>query len=76
MPRQSGDGSERAPDDRAAKGRARRQRGRYGASIERTKEGKPPITPASSPLKDVFFDFDRYDLSDDARTFFAAMRSG
>jgi len=30
-------------------------------------EGKPPITPASSPLKDVMFDFDRYDLSTDAR---------
>ena len=30
------------------------------------------FTPASSPLKDVFFDFDRYDLSGDARTILRA----
>jgi peptidoglycan-associated lipoprotein len=30
-------------------------------------EGKPAVTPASSPLKDVFFEFDRYDLSSEAR---------
>jgi len=37
------------------------------SSLKALQEGKPPITPASSPLKDVFFDFDRYDLSADAR---------
>jgi len=31
-------------------------------------EGKSPVTPASSPLKDVFYEFDRYDLSADARS--------
>jgi peptidoglycan-associated lipoprotein len=31
-------------------------------------EGKSPVTPASSPLKDIYYDFDRYDLSADART--------
>ena len=36
-------------------------------SLKALQEGKPPITPASSPLKDAFFDFDRYDLSTDAR---------
>lgn len=37
------------------------------SSLKALQEGKLPITPASSPLKDVFFDFDRYDLSADAR---------
>jgi peptidoglycan-associated lipoprotein len=37
------------------------------SSLKGLQEGKPPITPASSPLKDAFFDFDRYDLSVDAR---------
>ena len=30
------------------------------------------MTPASSPMKDVYFDFDRYDLSADARTILRA----
>jgi peptidoglycan-associated lipoprotein len=38
------------------------------SSLKQLQEGKAPTTPASSPLKDVFFDFDRYDLSGDART--------
>jgi peptidoglycan-associated lipoprotein len=38
------------------------------SSLKQLQEGKPPITPASSPLKDVYFDFDRYDLNADART--------
>ena len=37
------------------------------SSLKDLQAGKLPITPASSPLKDVFFDFDRYDLSTDAR---------
>ena len=37
------------------------------SSLDDLKSGKAPVTPASSPLKDVFFDFDRYDLSADAR---------
>ena len=37
-------------------------------SLKALQEGKPAITPAASPLKDAFFDFDRYDLSADART--------
>jgi peptidoglycan-associated lipoprotein len=37
------------------------------SSLKDMQEGKAPITPASSPLKDVMFDFDRYDLSGDAR---------
>jgi len=42
------------------------------SSLSQLQQGKPPVTPASSPLKDVFFDFDRYDLSGDARTILRA----
>jgi peptidoglycan-associated lipoprotein len=38
------------------------------SSLQQMQEGKSAVTPASSPLKDVYFDFDRYDLSADART--------
>ena len=36
-------------------------------SLEALQQGKTPATPASAPLKDVYFDFDRYDLRADAR---------
>lgn len=42
------------------------------SSLSQLQQGKPPVTPASSPLKDVFFDFDRYDLSGDGRTILRA----
>ncbi len=35
-----------------------------GSSLEAHREGK---TPASGPLKDIYFDFDQYNLSADAR---------
>jgi peptidoglycan-associated lipoprotein len=38
------------------------------SSLKALQEGKPAVTPASSPLKDAFFDFDSYDLSADARS--------
>jgi len=37
------------------------------SSLEQLKQGKPLGTAASSPLKDIYFDFDRYDLRADAR---------
>jgi peptidoglycan-associated lipoprotein len=40
--------------------------------LKQLQEGKSPVTPASSPMKDIFFDFDRYDLSADARTILRA----
>lgn len=61
-------------DQRAGEG----QRGRAGesdassSSLSQLQQGKPPVTPASSPLKDVLFDFDRYDLSGDGRTILRA----
>lgn len=38
------------------------------SSLKQLQEGKSPMTPASSPLKDVFYEFDRYDLTADARS--------
>jgi peptidoglycan-associated lipoprotein len=37
------------------------------SSLDQLKAGKPPITAASSPLKDVFYEFDSYDLRGNAR---------
>ena len=37
------------------------------SSLDQLKEGKSTATAASSPLKDVLFEFDRYDLTADAR---------
>lgn len=37
------------------------------SSLKQLQEGKSSASSASSPLKDVFYEFDRYDLSADAR---------
>ena len=37
------------------------------SSLDALQRGESTATPASSPLKDVYFDFDRYDLRADAR---------
>jgi peptidoglycan-associated lipoprotein len=37
------------------------------SSLDQLQQGKPVGTAASSPLKDIYFDFDRYDLRSDAR---------
>ena len=37
------------------------------SSLKQMQEGKSSATPDASPLKDVFYEFDRYDLSADAR---------
>lgn len=42
------------------------------SSLKQLQQGKSPETPASSPMKDIYFDFDRYDLSADARTILRA----
>jgi peptidoglycan-associated lipoprotein len=36
------------------------------SSLDHLKAGKPPITAASSPLKDLLFEFDSYDLRGNA----------
>jgi|SRR5688572_2176084 peptidoglycan-associated lipoprotein len=37
------------------------------SSLDALQRGESTATPASSPLKDVYFDFDRYDLREDSR---------
>jgi peptidoglycan-associated lipoprotein len=37
------------------------------SSLDSLQSGRSTATPASSPLKDALFGFDRYELSDDAR---------
>lgn len=37
------------------------------SSLEAWRRGRSPATPASSPLKEIYFDFDSYDLRPDAR---------
>lgn len=37
------------------------------SSLEALQRGESTATPASSPLKEIYFDFDRYDLRSDAR---------
>ena len=37
------------------------------SALDALKRGELPVTPESTPLKDVFFDFDRADLRVDAR---------
>jgi peptidoglycan-associated lipoprotein len=36
-------------------------------SLEALREGEIPVTPKESPLKEIYFDFDGYDLTADAR---------
>ena len=72
-------GSSASPGSPGADGRAG-EGARGGAkesdtgasSLKQLQEGKSPVTPASSPMKDIYFGFDRYDLSADARTILRA----
>ena len=43
------------------------QRAEAPSSLEALRRGESATTPASSPLKEIYFDFDRYDLRADAR---------
>lgn len=36
-------------------------------SLEALRRGEAPVTPKDSPLKEIYFDFDKYDLRPDAR---------
>jgi peptidoglycan-associated lipoprotein len=42
------------------------------SSLDALQRGESTATPASSPLKDVYFDFDRYDLRADSREILTA----
>jgi peptidoglycan-associated lipoprotein len=50
------DGSSAAPNRSQSQG-----------SLDDLQRGQPPVTPANSPLKEIYFDFDSYALRTDAR---------
>lgn len=72
----AGTGVARAPgpDSRSGEGSrgSARESDTGASSLKQMQEGKSPVTPPSSPLKDVYFDYDRYDLDADARTILRA----
>lgn len=74
LPASSGAEGSRAATDRSGEGQRNptKEANTDQSSLKQLQEGKAPITPASSPLKDVFFGFDRYDLSEEARTILRA----
>jgi peptidoglycan-associated lipoprotein len=51
----------------SAKGKSPRVESPGQSSLEALRRGEPPVTPASSPLKEIYFEFDRYDLRPEAR---------
>ena len=73
LPSSGADGS-KSPGARSGEGqRNPTKEGDTGqSSLKQLQEGTSPATPASSPLKDAFFGFDRYDLSDEARAILRA----
>jgi peptidoglycan-associated lipoprotein len=42
-------------------------RGQSQGSLDDLRSGQPPVTPANSPLKEIYFDFDSYALRTEAR---------
>jgi peptidoglycan-associated lipoprotein len=69
LPSSGADGS-KPPGDRSGEGQRNptKEGNTDQSSLKQLQEGQSPKTPASSPLKDVFFGFDRYDLSEEARS--------
>jgi len=55
------------PVSTAAQKPAAGSKGGAGGSLDDLQKGQSTATSASSPLKDVFFGFDRYDLTTEAR---------
>jgi len=51
----------------AARGAPQGQQARAPSSLEALRRGEGATTPASGPLKEIYFDYDRYDLRADAR---------
>ena len=74
LPPSSGAEGSRAASDRSGEGQRNptKEATTDQSSLKQLQEGKAPITLASSPLKDVFFGFDRYDLSEESRTILRA----
>ncbi len=51
----------------AQKGTPAAAREAGSSSLEALREGRTPSTPESSPVREIYFDFDRYDVRADAR---------
>ena len=51
----------------AARGAPQGQQARAPSSLEALRRGEGATTPASGPLKEIYFDYDRHDLRADAR---------
>jgi peptidoglycan-associated lipoprotein len=51
----------------ASEGSLRMASGTLASSLDALRKGESTATPASSPLKDIHFEFDRYELRADAR---------
>lgn len=58
---------EGAVRERAAREPQREARAGGPTALEALRRGEAPVTPAESPLKEIYFDFDRYDIRADAR---------
>ena len=54
-----------SPKPGAGKSEVSSRQAAGGSSLDALREGK---TPASGPLKEIYFDFDKYDLSSEARS--------
>lgn len=59
-------GREQRPGE--GQGRGTRESATGESSLKKFQQGQSTKTPASSPLKDIYFDYDRYDLNADARS--------
>src|SRR5919197_862885 len=58
--------SSQAPSKQESPGSAR-QPSTGESSLEALRQGQGSATPASSPLKEIYFDYDKHDLRGDAR---------
>jgi peptidoglycan-associated lipoprotein len=56
-----------AGKDRPGKAAVKAGKPAAPTSLEALRRGEKPVTPASSPLKEIYFEFDRYDLNPQAR---------
>jgi peptidoglycan-associated lipoprotein len=61
-----------APPKASAESAKKVQTSRSGSSLESFQQGQSTATPGESPLKEIYFDFDRYDLRADARAILKA----
>ena len=67
--RVSGSAAPASPRTGAGKSEVSSRKAAGGSSLDALREGK---TPASGPLKEIYFDFDKYDLSSEARSILKA----